>query len=308
MRLIVYVCQQRLDDSLRCAPELMVRGADVPFQKERDAFFWTRSWVTLMTGKWTALSVLGGLLGFGAFTGAWSSQKPAKTRAPRADLAAGKRLFERHCSLCHGIDGKGGRGPALNRVHLAHAPDDEELKSVIVNGLPPNMPQAWFLEDKDVVNVAAFVRSLSKLPADKLPGDSTRGAGVYAKAGCSSCHILNGGGQGYGPELTGIGERRSASFLLQAIRKPSAALPEDFLLVRATTDSGEVIEGIRANEDTFTIQIKDAAGNYHSLRKEELKDLRRMRGESPMPPFDGILSEKEMQDLVAYLASQREEQ
>lgn len=252
--------------------------------------------------------MLGGLLGFGALTGAWPAKKPAKTKAPRADVAAGKRLFERHCSLCHGIDGKGGRGPALNRAHLAHAPDDEGLKSVIVNGIPPNMPEAWFLEDKDVVNVAAFVRSLGKIPADKLPGDAARGAGVYAKSGCSNCHILNGAGQGYGPELTGIGERRSASFLLQAIRKPSAALPEGFLLVRATTGSGESIEGIRVNEDTFTIQIKDAAGQYHSLRKEELKELRKMRGESPMPAFDGILSEAEMQDLVAYVASQREEQ
>ena len=282
--------------------------ADVTLQKERAVFFWTLSWVTLVTGKWIPLSVLGGLLGFGALTGAWSAQKPSKARAPRANLGAGKELFERHCSLCHGIDGKGGRGPALNRVHLAHASDDEELKSVIMNGIPPNMPEAWFLEDKDVVNVAAFVRSLSKLPADKLPGDAARGAGVYAKSVCSNCHVLNGAGLGYGPELTGIGERRSASFLLQVIRKPNAALPENFLLVAATTASGETIEGIRANEDTFTIQIKDAGGNYHSLRKEELRELRRLRGESPMPPFDGILSEKEMQDLAAYLASQREEQ
>lgn len=264
--------------------------------------------MTLVTGKWTALSLMGALLGFGALTGAWSGQKPAKTKAPRADVAAGKRLFERHCSLCHGIDGKGGRGPALNRAHLAHAPDDEELRSVIVNGIPPNMPGAWFLQDKDVVNVAAFVRSLSKLPADKLPGNAARGAVVYAKSGCSNCHILNGAGQGYGPELTDIGERRSASFLLQVIRKPSAALPEGFLLVKATTGSGETVEGIRVNEDTFTIQIKDAGGQYHSLQKAELTELKKLRGETPMPSFEGVLSTPEMQDLVAYLALQREEQ
>ena len=68
------------------------------------------------------------------------------------------------------------------------------------------------------------------------------------------------------------------------------------------------MDGIRANEDTFTIQIKDSGGRYHSLRKEELKDLRKLRGESPMPAFEGILSAADMQDLVAYLASQREKQ
>ena len=261
--------------------------------------------VITVRGKILALVVVSGLLSCGMFTGAWPAQKSTKTKAPRADVAAGKRLFERHCALCHGIDGKGGRGPALNRVHLAHAPDDEELKAVIAEGIPPNMPDGYFLDEKDVANLAAFVRSLSTVPADKLPGDAARGAGVYAKSGCGNCHILNGAGQGYGPELTGIGERRSASFLQQAIRKPSTVLPEGFLLVKATTASGEIIEGIRANEDTFTIQIKDAGGRFHSLRKEDLKELSKLRGESPMPSFEGVLSETEMQDLVAYLASQR---
>lgn len=264
--------------------------------------------MNIVKGKWLALIQMGGFLGGVMLTAASPAQKPLKARKPPVDVAAGKKLFERHCSVCHGIDGRGGRGPALNQAHLAHAPDDEELKSVIVNGLPPNMPQAWFLEDKDVANVAAFVRSLGKLPADKLPGDRTRGAAVYAKSGCSNCHILKGAGQGYGPELTDIGERRSATFLLQVIRKPGAALPEDFLLVKATTASGEMIEGIRANEDTFTIQIKDSSGHYHSLEKAGLTDLKKLRGETPMPSFEGVLSAPEMQDLVAYLAWQREEQ
>jgi cytochrome c oxidase cbb3-type subunit III len=116
---------------------------------------------------------------------------------------------------------------------------------------------------------------------------------------------LKGEGQGYGPELTGVGERRSAAYLAQAIRQPSAVLPEDFLLVRATTFSGQTVEGIRANEDSFTIQIKDAGGIYHSLRKDELKDLEKLRKDSPMPPFEKILSETDLSDLVAYLASQQ---
>jgi putative heme-binding domain-containing protein len=170
------------------------------------------------------------------------------------------------------------------------------------------MPGAWFLDENDVANLGAFVRSLSKIPPDPLPGDAARGAGVYAKSGCGGCHVLEGQGEGYGPELTGIGDRRSASFLKQAISKPSSALPEDFLFVKATTASGKTIEGIRANEDSFTIQIKDAKGRYHNLRKQELKELKKLRGETPMPPFEGVLSATELQDLVAYLASQRGKQ
>jgi len=264
--------------------------------------------VTTVQGKMFALLVLGGMLGCGLLATVRARQTPSEEKAAPGDAAAGKRLFERHCALCHGIDGKGGRGPALNRVHLAHAPDDEELKSVIAEGIPPSMPEGWFLDEEDVANLAAFVRSLSKIPPDPLPGDPARGAGVYAKSGCGGCHVMDGRGEGYGPELTGIGDRRSATFLKQAISKPSSALREDFLFVKATTASGKTIEGIRANEDSFTIQIKDAGGHYHNLRKTELKELKKLRGETPMPPFDGILSVTEMQDLVAYLASQRGKQ
>ena len=258
-----------------------------------------------MQRKWQALFALAGALNANAFTAASAKQAPSKNEAPPANAEAGKKIFQRHCALCHGMDGKGGRGPALNRARLSHAPDDDALKSVIGDGIAPNMPEAWYLTEQEIANVAAFVRSLGKTPPEPLPGDATRGASVYAKSGCSACHILDGAGQGYGPELTGIGERRSASFLQQAIRKPAAVLPEDFVFAKAITASGEIIDGIRVNEDSFTIQIKDAGGRYHSLRKDGLKDLQKRRRESPMPAFEGVLTDSDLQDLVAYLASER---
>jgi hypothetical protein len=74
--------------------------------------------------------------------------------ATGADATAGKQLFERHCALCHGIEGKGGRGPGLNRAQLAHAPDDTALKSVISHGISPDMPAGWFLTDEDVAKTS----------------------------------------------------------------------------------------------------------------------------------------------------------
>ena len=261
--------------------------------------------VKLVRAKKLALLALGGVLGSAILATARPGRAPSEKKAARADAAAGKKLFERHCALCHGIDGKGGRGPSLNRARLSHAPDDAALKALIADGIPPVMPEGWLFDDNDLANLVAYVRSLGKIPPDPVPGDAARGSGVYAKTGCSGCHILDGAGAGYGPELTAIGERRNAAFLLKAITKPSATLAEDFMYVKATTASGEAIEGIRANEDTFTIQIKDSGGKYHSVRKDELKELHKLRGETPMPSFEGILSASDMQDLVAYLASQR---
>jgi mono/diheme cytochrome c family protein len=56
------------------------------------------------------------------------------------------------------------------------------------------------------------------------------------------------------------------------------------------------------NEDSFNIQIKDVSGQFHSFAKSELKEVKRLRGETPMPAYEGSLSAAELDDLVAYLA------
>jgi cytochrome c oxidase cbb3-type subunit 3 len=232
------------------------------------------------------------------------AEHPVQGEPP--DAATGKKLFELHCAVCHGIEGRGGgRGPNLNQVRLELAPDDAALKSLIENGVPPEMPEAWYMSERDVANVVAYVRSLGTIPAEVVTGDATRGARVYAKGGCANCHIVAGEGGGFGPELTEVGARRGAEYLRECLVKPSTHLPEGFLWVEVTPASGETLRGIRVNEDTFSIQIKDSSGGFHSLRKQELKELRKLRGETPMPSYEKSLNAAELQDLVAYLASLR---
>lgn len=224
-------------------------------------------------------------------------------QTPAADTAAGKKIFESQCALCHGQTGTGGRGPSLNRAKLSHAPDDESLWKVISGGIEPEMPGAWQLNQHEVYSVGAYVRSLGALPPETLPGDPARGERVYQSKGCAGCHVVAGKGEGYGPELTDIGTRRNGAHLRQAVLKPSTLLPEGFLYVTAVTNSGATIRGVRVNEDSFNIQIKDQRGQFHSLAKSDLKDLKRLRGETPMPSFEASLNPSELDDLVAYLAS-----
>jgi cytochrome c oxidase cbb3-type subunit III len=219
------------------------------------------------------------------------------------DPAVGKKIFESQCALCHGQTGTGGRGPSLNRAKLGRAPDDEALWKVISNGIEPEMPGAWQLNPHEVYSVAAYVRSLGAMPPEKLPGDSSRGERVFESKGCGGCHVVAGKGDGYGPELTDIGTRRNGAHLRQAVLKPATLLPEGFLYVVAVPQNGATVRGIRVNEDSFNIQIKDAGGQFHSFAKSELKELRRLNNETPMPSFEGSLSAAELDDLVAYLAS-----
>jgi cytochrome c oxidase cbb3-type subunit III len=65
------------------------------------------------------------------------------------------------------------------------------------------------------------------------------------------------------------------------------------------------VRGVRVNEDSFTIQIKDASGRYHSYRKLDLVKIEKDPGKTFMPAFASSLSGAELDDLVAYLASLR---
>jgi cytochrome c oxidase cbb3-type subunit III len=229
---------------------------------------------------------------------------PAFADEPPPDLALGKRLFEAQCALCHGQEGTGGRGPSLKTPRLRRAPDESALRAVISNGIGgKEMPPAWQLHPDEVISVAAYVRSLGKVAEEPLTGNAARGSAIYAAQGCASCHILEGQGRGFGPELTEIGARRSASYLRESLLKPAAAAPDSFLVVEAVTSEGHTVRGVRMNEDSFTIQLKDAALRFHSFRKSELKALRKLPDESPMPACS--LPAAELEDLVAYLASLR---
>jgi putative heme-binding domain-containing protein len=213
----------------------------------------------------------------------------------------GRLIFESQCALCHGQTGGGGRGPALNRPKLDRAPDDQALRTLISDGRG-DMPGAWQLHPDEVVSVAAYVRTLGALPQETLPGDAARGERVYGSKGCAGCHMVNGQGEGFGPELTAVGARRNAAFLRQTILKPAATLPEGFLYVSAVPSSGAAVRGIRVNEDSFTIQVRDAGGRYFSFRKSQLKSLDRLAGQTPMPSYQGQMGGADLDDLVAYLA------
>jgi putative heme-binding domain-containing protein len=219
-------------------------------------------------------------------------------------LEQGKKLFQSQCASCHGIDGSGGRGSPLNVPKLRRAAADDELRDVIVGGIgQAGMPGFWWLPPRDVSNVAKYVRSLGQIKASPIAGDRSHGRQVFeSKGGCTSCHIVNGTGGWLGPELSDIGARRSTAYLRDALLDPAAGAPENIVFVRVETLSGQKFTGRRLNEDTFSIQIIDAAGRFQSLRKSSAASIERAP-ETPMPSFRMTLTDAEINDLVAYLAS-----
>ncbi|MGE3848207.1 MAG: c-type cytochrome [Gammaproteobacteria bacterium] len=226
--------------------------------------------------------------------------------SPREDASTlGKKVFTNQCALCHGIDGEGGRGPALNKAKLARAATQADLVKLIQEGIPgTEMSASWMLSEKEVEQVAAYVLSLGHMPREALRGDAARGKTLYETKGkCGACHIIDGVGGIAGPSLNDVGARRSASHIRAVVLEPNTALPEGFLVVTVTTVDGKRIRGERVNEDPFTLQLRDSDGRFHSFRKAEVKDLTKELGVSTMPAYKDVFTSAELEDLVAYLAS-----
>jgi cytochrome c oxidase cbb3-type subunit 3 len=232
-------------------------------------------------------------------------------------LAKGKQLFAGMCSRCHGLTGGGGEGPNLNRPVLEHAPDDMALLVVIRDGIPnTGMPRVRRMPDSELNGLVLYVRSLGKMQGAAPTGDPQKGRAVYTKLGCSACHTIAGDGGNFGPELTSVGTFRAPDYLRQAIVDPAATLPRgvmlipgrgfnEYLPVRVVTHDGQEVRGVRVNEDSFTIQVKDQSSQLHSFRKADLQTLDKQIGTSLMPNYTGKASPSELGDLVAYLWAQR---
>ena len=178
------------------------------------------------------------------------------------------------------------------------------------------MPDTWQLSDNEIRLVAAYVRSLGRASQVQVPGDPGKGSELFrAKGGCLACHTVNGQGGSLGPDLSEVGALRGPAFLREALLAPGDALPTGpatgypwgeyarYLLVHAVTAQGQSVQGVRANEDAFTIQVRDAAGRLHSLRKADLRRLDKEFGKSVMPGYRGVFTDAELQDLIAYLSS-----
>ena len=239
----------------------------------------------------------------------------ATAQTATADLSQGKRLFEALCSRCHGIDGTGEEGPNLARPNLTRAADDEALRRIIQDGLPDRgMPRVRRTTTEEADQLVAYVRSLGRVAQVPVPGTPERGATLYRQLGCASCHIVNGVGGSFGPELSDIGVHRSLSYLRRSVLEPGAALPKDvlavpargfneFLPVKIVTRDGREVRGVRVNEDSFTTQLRDGRNQFHSFRKAEVRELDKEFGRSLMPGYRDRLSPAGLDDLAAYLSS-----
>lgn len=239
-------------------------------------------------------------------------ESPAAKVTP-TDLEEGKALYAAQCASCHGVDGSGGMGPNIRGS--AQRRGDQGLFSVIRNGIPgTGMPAISSLNDKRAGQVVAYVRTLGGSGSEEaVKGDPAKGKALYDANGCAGCHTIAGQGGVSGPELTRLGNARAPSYLHDMLLNPGAKPPADpalperagftgYLMTNVVTKDGRKVSGVRVNEDSFTLQLRDADGKYYSFDKSDLARVETEPGKSLMPSYT-MLSATELDDLIAYLTT-----
>ena len=254
------------------------------------------------------------------------SAAAAQTKNPYAGDAKvaklGESQFRSNCAFCHGLGARGGgRGPDLTRAQKRHGNSDEEIFRNVHDGIAGTaMPPATAggigvgMTDEEIWQVITYIRSVEK-KATANNGNATRGKELfYGAAACGTCHMVNGNGGRLGPELTATATSRSAEYFVESVRAPSKRLaqgilevmkdfPQQYETANVTTADGTRYQGVVLNEDAFTVQVLDTREILHAWEKSSLKSYEKTR-ESLMPAYDEkMLPEKDLQDLLAFLAA-----
>lgn len=131
------------------------------------------------------------------------------------------------------------------------------------------------------------------------PGDPYAGEPLYM-ASCAACHQLFHKGGEIGPNLTSY-QREDLGTMLVSVLDPNAEIREGYGNHTVTTHDGRVLGGFLVDQDNNVIVLRGFDGNDITLPREQISESK-AAGLSLMP--EGLLdalSDKQLQDLFAYL-------
>lgn len=232
---------------------------------------------------------------------------PTTGLADAEAIRRGMGVYRLRCADCHGTDARGVRGPDLTQL-WATGRTDQGIFRTITDGVPGTTMRPIDrvrTRDSEIWEVIAYLRTFASPPHRDPTGDPVRGQQLF-ETSCSLCHQVNASGGRLGPDLSRIGIARSVEVLERRIRGDYGKMVDPaFAPTTLTVANGERMQGVKKNEDLFSIQVIDMAGRIQGFDKQSLESLD-VSTESLMPAYPPeVLSDDALEDLLSYLVTLR---
>ena len=135
-------------------------------------------------------------------------------------------------------------------------------------------------------------------------GDVRRGRRVFfqhQQAQCMRCHALDDRGGNAGPQLNGVADRLSREQLLESLIDPGKRIAPGYGIVMLELNDGQQLSGIFQGEDERGIKIRKGQAPDQVIPHSDIKE--KTFSPSSMLDMKGILSKREIRDVVAFLAT-----
>lgn len=129
--------------------------------------------------------------------------------------------------------------------------------------------------------------------------EARRGEALFFhSAACATCHRVGNRGTNFGPDLTDLGARMEAKYVVQSILDPNAVVTEGFSAHSVEAD-GQSHLGVLLSTGR-TVRLGVAGGRVVEIPEERITRHETLPV-SPMPPMGGLLSPQDVADLTAWL-------
>ncbi|MEN3943587.1 PVC-type heme-binding CxxCH protein [Prosthecobacter sp. SYSU 5D2] len=172
-------------------------------------------------------------------------------------------------------------------------------------GLKLDVMEAAQAHESLAERVTTYQHARTTAPRDDLVegGDVNNGREIVTNhlgANCLACHTVEEKeGSQVGPILKTIGSLRTKENLLESLVNPVAQIAPGYGLVSVTLKDGTNLAGGLFKEDKSSITIRLADGTEKKLPRNQIS--MQTPPVSMMPPMLGILTAREVRDVVAYL-------
>lgn len=133
-------------------------------------------------------------------------------------------------------------------------------------------------------------------------GEAVKGKALVESNGCYNCHRIGDTGSRVGPNLSDIGDRRTAERLQRSLVAPDEEVLPENRYVSVTLKDGTTVRGRLLNHDALSVQLLDSKEQLRSIQMGEMRGYTILT-KGLMPSFEGKLSDTQVADIVAYLSS-----